>query len=203
MFSYGNRKTSAGVWSGKEMQRLQLHSPTYNAINRCSNASSLYVWVHIRMSWWPTMNRRNEISVQMAHYLTPVEISGAWQRCGLMGVRRLNLDLHNHRYRTASSLSRARSWGRTCFHNWGRLFTAAKGPRLKKQLSNKHVPVTQHNTTQPGGSTSVDEISTRAAATILRRAITETVQWRAGVTGSLYPTAFVFKFLRVVYDKCE
>jgi hypothetical protein len=148
VFSYGNRKTSAGVWSGKEMQRLQLHSPTYNAINRCSNASSLYVWVHIRMSWWPTMNRRNEISVQMAHYLTPVEISGAWQRCGLMGVRRLNLDLHNHRYRTASSLSRARSWGRTCFHNWGRLFTAGKGPRLKKQLSNKHIPVTQHNPTR-------------------------------------------------------
>jgi len=56
VFSSGHRKTSEGVWntvwSGKEMQRLPLHPPTYNAINRCSNASSLYVWVHIWMSWW-------------------------------------------------------------------------------------------------------------------------------------------------------
>ena len=47
VFSYGHRKTSTGVWNtrwnGKEMQMLPLHPPTHNAINRCSNASSLYV----------------------------------------------------------------------------------------------------------------------------------------------------------------
>ena len=52
----------------------------------------------------------------------------------------------------------------------------------------------QHNITQPGGSTSVDEISTSAAATISRRAITVAVQWRADVMGSLYPTAPCLNF---------
>jgi hypothetical protein len=39
------------------------------------------------------------------------------------GRQATNLDQHNHRHRTASSLSGTRSWCRTCFHNWGKLYS--------------------------------------------------------------------------------
>jgi hypothetical protein len=110
--------------------------------------------------------------------LTPVETSRTWQRCGLMDVRRLNLDLHNHRYRTASSLPGTRSWCKTCFHNSGRLYSLWGTDQGRR---NSWATSMQHNITQPGGGTSVEEISTTVAAIISRRAMAEAVQWRADV----------------------
>jgi len=131
-----SRSHCVQLWEQEDVSRSSKHrmkwkrnakaitSPTYVQCNQQVFKCKFFIRPSAHPNVLMTYNEseeRNQCSV--GTLLMPVETSGAWQRCGLTGVRRLSLDLHNHRYRTASSLSGTRSWCRTCFHNWGRLYS--------------------------------------------------------------------------------